>query len=112
MPLRANTAGHYILSAVDFKMDPTRSVSKCPEVSASFPFLVHAVPDSSEGGPHLPYTPDGLYRLETPRASAACKAVPLGEAQNSNVVDPKKISTKLRVNWGHASAQQQKRVCT
>ena len=72
--------------------------------------MAHRCPDLSDGGLHLPHAQGGLYRFETPRTFAAYKAVPLGVAQDSNLTDPKKIATKLHVNWGHASARQQKRV--
>ena len=34
----------------------------------------------------------------------------LGDAREGNNSDPKKIIEKLHVNWGHASAQQIKRI--
>ena len=63
----------------------------------------------SDGGLHLPYTPDGLYRFETPLAVAACNAAALGDAEDCSLTDPKKIVMKLHANWGHASEQQLKR---
>ena len=90
--------GHYILNVVDFREDPSRSVSICPEASASFSYLAHKCPDLSDGRLHLPYTPDGLYRFETPRKFAACKTVTLGDAQDGKLTDPKKIAMELHVD--------------
>ena len=71
IPLRVNRVGRNILSAVDLRADPSRGASKCPEASASFSHLVQKIPNMSDGGLHLPYTPDGLYRSETTLTFAA-----------------------------------------
>ena len=92
-----NSVGHHILSVVEIREDPPRCVSACPDVSASFSYLVHRCPDLADGGLHLPYTPDGLYRFETPRTFAACEAVTPGDAQYSNLTDPEKVAAKLHV---------------
>ena len=63
----------------------------------------------SDGGLHLPYTPDDPYHLGTPLTSAACRAVAFGDAEDGRLTEPRKISMKLHVNWGHASAQQLRR---
>ena len=109
IPLRVNRVGHYILSVVDFRRDPSRIAPECPEASASFLHFVHERPDVSDGGLHLLNTPDGLYRCETPPTFATCKAVTLGNVGGGSLTDPEKIAMKLHVNWGHASAQQLKR---
>ena len=83
---------------------------KCPDVSDSPAYLVHKCPDLSDSGLHLPYTPAGLHHFETPRTFAARKAVALEAAPDGNLPDTKKIVTTLRVNRGHAPAQQLKRV--
>ena len=97
IPLWVNRAGRYILSLVDFCKDPSRRLSRCPEASASFFHLVQKFPDLSAGRPHLPYTPDGPYRLETPLTFAARKAVTLGDAEDCRLTDLKKILMKLHV---------------
>ena len=56
------------------------------------------------------FSMDGLYRFEPPRTFPACEAVTLGDAMDGCLSDPKKISTELRANRGHASAQQFRRV--
>ena len=80
------------------------------EASASFSHIVQKAPDLSDGGPHLPYTQDGLHHFETPLSFAACKAVTLEDAVGCILTDPEKIVLRLHVDWGHASAQQSKRV--
>ena len=45
-----------------------------------------------------------------PQLFSACKAATLRYAGNADTSDPKKIITKLHINWGHASATQIKRV--
>ena len=45
-----------------------------------------------------------------PQLFSACKAVTLRDAGISETSDPKKIITKLHINWGHFSATQSKRV--
>ena len=70
-------------------MGPSRRVSKCPEVSASFSNLVRKVPDLPDGGHRVNYIPDGLYRFGASRTFAAWKAVTFGDAKNSNLADPK-----------------------
>ena len=93
-----------------FLQDPPGSAPRCPEASASFFRSVQKAPDLSDGGLRLPHTPDGLYHFETPLTFAACKAVTLGDARHCCLTAPKKIIMKLHVNWGHASAQQMRRV--
>ena len=48
--------------------------------------------------------------LRTGCADSACKELTLGDARDGALSDPNKIFTKSRENWGHASAQQIKRV--
>ena len=96
--LGVNRVGRYILSVVDFRKDPSRSASRCPEASASLFHLVQKCPDLSDRDLHLPYTPDGLYRFETPPTFAASKAVILGDAEACRLTDPKKNVMKLHVN--------------
>ena len=64
-------------------------------------------PYLANGGICLPFTNEGLCSFSPPSTFSACKAVMHGIGNNSN---PKKIIEKLHVNWGHASAQQIKRV--
>ena len=45
-----------------------------------------------------------------PRILSACKAATPGDARDGAPPDPRKIIVKFRVNWGHASAQQIRRV--
>ena len=54
------------------------------------------------GGSKCSFTP--------PRTFRACKAVTLGDARDGTLSNPKKIITKLHVNWGRSSAQQIKRI--
>ena len=98
--------GYRILSAVDFRKDPSRIAPKCLEASASFLQLVNKYPDQSDRGPQQLYAPVGLYRFVTPLRFAACKAITLGDARDGSLTDPKKIARKLDVNGGHASAPQ------
>ena len=44
-----------------------------------------------------------------PYTSSACKAVTLGGVRGGVPSDPKRVMTKLHVNWGHASARQIRR---
>ena len=67
--------------------------------------VVQEAPNPSGGGLHFPYPPDAPYRCETPLTFAACKV-----AEDGCPSGPKKIVAKLRVIWGHASAQQLRRV--
>ena len=79
--LRVNRAGHYILSAVDFRKDPSRSLP-CPEAPTSFFHIVQKAPDPYYGGLHFPYAQEGLYRFEPPPTFAASKPVTLQGAEN------------------------------
>ena len=45
-----------------------------------------------------------------PRTISVCKSAAPGDARDKTASDQKKIIMKLRVNWGHAAAQQTKRV--
>ena len=91
LPLRVNRVGHYILGAVDFRKDQSRNAPKYPEASASFTCVAYKYPNLSSGGPHLPYTPDGLYSFETPLTFAACEAVTLGDATNGSLAAPRSL---------------------
>ena len=62
-------------------------------------------PGLPNGGLHLLYLADGLFRCEPPHTFSDSKAVTLGGAVYGRLPDPNKILMKLRVNWGHASAQ-------
>ena len=110
IPPRVNRVGRCILSVADFRKNPSRSLSGCPEASASFCYLVQEAPGLSDGGLHLLYAPGGLYRFEAPLTFTACKAVSLGDATDGYLADPKKIAMTLHVGWGRASAQLLKRV--
>ena len=46
----------------------------------------------------------------TPQLFSACKAVSLRDAGNADISDSNKVIMKLHVNWGHASANQLRRV--
>ena len=83
--------GHYILSVVDCSRSPSRSLSY-PEVSASFFATVRKAGGLSDGGLHLPYTPDGLYHFEPPHTFAACKAGAIGGAEICRLADSTKIA--------------------
>ena len=84
-------------------------MSKCPAASASFLLLVHKFPDLPDGGLHLPDTPDGLCRFETPLTFAAYKAVTLEDARDGSLTGPKKVVAEMHVNWSNASAQRLRR---
>ena len=99
------------MSAVEFgKGRPKRT--RDPQFSASY-FewsLIDQRPDLSDGGLHLPLKESGLLRFATPKKFVACTAATLREAQDEGAADPKKIIMKLHANWGHASANQLKRI--
>ena len=97
-----NRVGRFVLSAVDFHEDPSRSASRCPEALASFFHMVQKASYLSGGGLHSPNTSGGLYGFETPLTFAACKAVSLGGAEDGCLTDPQKIDMKSHVNWGYA----------
>ena len=44
--------GHFILSLVDFRKDPSGSTSRCPGASAAFVHIVQEAPELSGGGFH------------------------------------------------------------
>ena len=67
-------------------------------------------PNLSSGGLRLPYSEDGLYQRDPPRTFSACGAVSPGDVLDGGPSGPKKIVAKSHVNWGHASAQQLRRV--
>ena len=67
-------------------------------------------PNLEHAGILLPFTDEELCSFAPPRTFSVCKAVTLGDVRVGNRPDPKKIVEKLHVNWGHASAQQIKRV--
>ena len=48
--------------------------------------------------------------FQPPQTFSACNAVTRGDAQDSRLLDPKKIITKMHVDWVHAPAQQFKRI--
>ena len=96
--LGVDRVGHYILSVVDFRKDPPRRASRCPEASASLFHLAQKFPDLPERDLHLPHPPDGLYRFETPPTFAACKAITLGDAEACRLTGPRKNVMKLHVN--------------
>ena len=110
IPLRVNTAGHYILSAVDLRRTRRGVYRNVRMFRPRYLFWFINVRICLTGGLNLPYTRYGPYRFEAPRTLAACKAVTLGDAHDSNLTDPERIAMKLHVNWGHASSQQLKRV--
>ena len=58
---------------------------------------------------HFPQTEGGLRRFEPPTLPAR-NAAALGDASGPGASAPKKIATKLHLNWGRASARQLKRV--
>ena len=53
-----------------------------------------------------PYSDVGLFQFEPPRTLPACRVATLGGSMDGYLLGPEKIITKLRVNSGHASAQQ------
>ena len=57
---------------------------------------------------HFQHRQDGLYQPELPTSFPACKEAELGGALDPGVSDQEKIVMKLRVVWGHASAQHMK----
>ena len=67
-------------------------------------------PNLSHGGVHFPPSEGGLYRFESPQTFSACRAFTLGGARDGCLSDPKNITTKLHVNWGHAAATELKRL--
>ena len=67
-------------------------------------------PDLSDGGLYLPLVESGLLRFVPPKDSSACTAVTSGDARDDSISDPKKLTMRLHVNWGHASATQLRRV--
>ena len=99
------------MSVVDSRATPVK-------LSGGSPFFASPLewghprkrPNLENGGIRLPFTGEGLCSFALPRTFSACKAVTLGDAGDGNQSDPKKIIGKLHVNWGHASAQQIKRV--
>ena len=111
VPLGLKAMGHYVMSVVEFgKGRPKRT--RGPQFSASYfewP-LMDQRPDLSDGGLHLPLKESGLLRFATPKKFVACAAATLREAQDEGAADPKKIIMKLHANWGHASANQLKRI--
>ena len=100
--LRESWMGHYILSAVDFREDPSRKVIG-PAVSAPrFEWaFTNKRPNLPEGGLNPPYAEDGLYQFE-PRT--------LGDAMDGCPSDPKETIMKFHTNWGYTSEQQVERV--
>ena len=111
IPLKVNAMGHYILSVMDFPLG-VRRVDSAPQLSASFLEWEppRPRPNLDHGGICLPFTDEGLCSFSPPRTFSACKTVTLGDAREGNNSDPRKIIEKLHVNWGHASAQQIKRI--
>ena len=66
-------------------------------------------PDLSNGGLHLSYSGDGLFRFEYPHIRSACKSVSSGVADGC-LSDPNEIIVELNVRGGRASDQRLKRV--
>ena len=111
IPLEVNPMGRYVLRAVAFGYGPPKLVGG-PKVAAPY-FewaFVSKRPFVSNGGLRLPLTDAGFFRFEPPQAFSACKTVTLGDAGDGCPSDPEKTIMKLRVNWGHSSAQQFERV--
>ena len=67
-------------------------------------------PNSPHGGFRLPRAEAGPFHFEPPRNFSACKAETLGDATDGCPSDAGKIFVRLQLFWGHASAQQLKRV--
>ena len=67
-------------------------------------------PTLPNGSLRLPCGEDGLYQFDPPRTFSACKAGTWEAALHGRLSDSRTIITKLRVNWGHASAHQLERV--
>ena len=99
--LKVNQLGYYVLSVVAFGDEPRRS-GRGPKLAASYfeRAFVRKRPDLSDVGLYSSLTEDGLYRFVPLRTSPVCGAVTLGGARDECPSDPKKIITKLHVNWG------------
>ena len=67
-------------------------------------------PNLDIGGMRLPLTGDGMCNFPSPRTLSSSKADTLRDARDGTPSHPKKIIKKLHVHWGHAAAQQIKRV--
>ena len=111
MPLRVNRMRRYILTVADFGQDASRKV-RGPAASArnSEWALISKRLVFPNGGLHLPHSEAGLHRFDPPRTFPACKAVTLGDVLDGWLSDPKKTAIKLHVKWGHAPAQQLRRL--
>ena len=103
--------GHYALSLVAFGAGYSRlgGGPKFPALCSEWA-LVNSRPTFPNSCSHVPLAGDGLRRFEPPRTFSACENATLGRAMDGCPSDPKKIFTKLHVNWGHGSAQQLGRV--
>ena len=116
IPLRVSGAGHYILSVADFL-----EVHYFPPLAAS---SFHWAPKNREthmmdlaknGGrrwddpAHAGLNPVS-GNFTPPKLFSAYKAATLRNAGNPDRSGPSTFIMKLHVNWGHASAAQNKRV--
>ena len=111
IPIRLTEAGHYFLSVPLLGEGPPRLV-RGPKFMASYFERASAFtrPDMTYGGLNFLLAEDELYRFGPPRTFSARKAVPVRDARDGWLSDPKQIPMKSFVNWGRASAQRQKRV--
>ena len=110
-PVEVNTVGHYVLSTIALSRGPP-CAHRGPNLAAIY--FVWALSqerlDLSNGGLHLPFTEDGPFRSVPPEDFSARTAVALENTRDGGASDPQKVISKLRANWGHASARQLRRV--
>ena len=113
MSLKVNRMGRNVLRAVPHG-GGREELAKYPHVPPFFSACAFAKkrPDPSNGGLRLPSTEDGPRSFDHPHAFSACRGVTLVGAMYGRLSDPGNISVGLFVTWGHASAQQLKRVLT
>ena len=106
-----NSSGHYVPGVVSIRRERSQSVQGATSPSSYIGrnFSRRRL-NSTNGSWCLTYDEDGSYRFVPPRAFSACKAATLGEAMDACLPDPKKIATRLYVNWGRDSHRQLVRV--
>ena len=88
IPLEVNEMGHYLLSVFALGNGPS-CVDRGPKLAASYSewAILDKRPDLSNGGLHLPFSEDGLRRLEPPRVFSACAAATLGGTRDKSASD-------------------------
>ena len=77
IPLKVNQMGHDVLSVVALGDGPSR-LGQGPKVAVSYCVwaCVGERPDLPNAGLQLPFTKDGMYRVEPPQTFSACESVP------------------------------------